>query len=97
MNLIWSKESEDDLDSIHDYIARQSPWNATRLVERIVLRAEAVAEKPMRGHPVHEFPESGCVEVHEGNYRIIYRIKGDSLSIVTVIHMRQMLNLDRLR
>lgn len=97
MNLIWSKESEDDLDLIHDYIAKRSPWNAAKQVERIILRAEEMAVKPMRGHPVHELPESGCIEVHEGKYRIIHRIKGDELSIVTVIHMRQMLDLDRLR
>lgn len=51
----------------------------------------------MRGHPVHEYPESGCVEVHEGKYRIIHRIVDDKFYVVTVIHMLQRLDLDRLR
>lgn len=97
MNLIWSKESEEDLVAIHHYIAQKSPWNASKQIERIVLRAEWISEKPMRGHPVHEFSESGCFEVHEDKYRIIYQIRGETLNIVTVIHMRQMLNVDRLR
>jgi toxin ParE1/3/4 len=96
MKLTWSKEAENDLDAIHAYIARNSAWNAAKQVERIVLRAEHVAASPMRGHPVHEFPESGCIEVHEGKYRIIHRLVEETFHIVTVIHMRQRLNLDRL-
>jgi plasmid stabilization system protein ParE len=97
MKPIWSKEAADDLDAIHEYISRKSSWNAAKQVERIVLRAEHVAASPMRGHPVHEYPESGCVEVHEGKYRIIHRIVDDKFYVVTVIHMLQRLDLDRLR
>ena len=66
-------------------------------MDRIRLKIRWLTEKPVRGHPVHEFPESGCVEVHEGKYRIIYRITDEALSIVTVIHMKQRLDVERLQ
>lgn len=52
---------------------------------------------PSRGHPVHEFIESGLREVHEGNYRIIYRIHSEELQVVTIVHMKQRLPRRRLR
>lgn len=52
---------------------------------------------PSRGHPVHEFMESGLREVHEGTYRIIYRIRGEEFEVVTLVHMTQRISRRRLR
>ena len=50
-----------------------------------------------RGHPVHEASESDLREVHEGSYRIIYRMQDHDLLVVTIVHMKQRLMRKRLR
>lgn len=52
---------------------------------------------PARGHPVHEFIESGLREVHEGSYRIIFGVCGDEFQVVTIVHMKQRVTRRRLR
>jgi plasmid stabilization system protein ParE len=97
MNIVWTHEAREDLRAIHAFISRDSQIQALKQIDQIRLRVRWIAENPVRGHPVHELLESGCIEVHEGKYRIIHRIKGDEMSIVTVVHRRQMLDLDRLQ
>lgn len=62
------------------------------MVARIVARAEAAAQSPTSGHPVHEYPEAPLREVHEHPYRIIYLVSGDVLHIVTIVHFKQQLD-----
>ena len=71
---------------IWSYIARDSPHYARRLVGRLIDAVEPLAELPEMGRRV---PESASRELRElivERYRIIYRIAGDQLQILTVIH-----------
>lgn len=97
MSITWSAQARRDLHSIRDYIARDSQHYAQLQIERLISRVERAAGMPSRGHPVHEFPESGLREVHEGSYRIIYGVSGDEFQVVTIVHMRQRLPRRRLR
>ena len=96
MIIVWSAQARRDLFAIRDFIGRDSERYAQAQVERLILRIERTAQMPSRGHPVHEFVESGLREVHEGAYRIIYRVKNEELQIVTIVHMQQLLQRDRL-
>lgn len=89
MTIIWSDRSLTDLRAINDFIARDSPMYAGRQIERLISKVEQTSLMPTRGHPVHEHPDSGLREVHEGGYRIIYRLSQDEMQIVTLIHMKQ--------
>ena len=97
MKIAWSAQSRTDLRAIHTFIARDSLLYATRQVERIVERVEYVADMPTLGHPVHEFPSLSLRETHEGNYRIIYSFDDVSITVVTIVHMKQRLQKSRLR
>lgn len=97
MSITWSAQARCDLHSIRDYIARDSEHYAQLQIERLISRVERAAGMPSRGHPVHEFLESGLREVHEGSYRIIYGVSGDEFQVVTIVHMRQRLPRRRLR
>jgi toxin ParE1/3/4 len=66
MTLIWSEQARRDLCAIRDFIARDSEHYARVQVERLITRVERTADMPSKGHPVHEFIESGLREVHEG-------------------------------
>ena len=97
MNIIWSAQARGDLRAIRDFIARDSEHYARLQIERLLVRVELTAGMPSKGHPVHEFIESGLREVHEGGYRIIYGIQDEQFQVVTIIHMRQRLSRGRLR
>jgi addiction module RelE/StbE family toxin len=94
---IWSEQARRDLCAIRDFIARDSEHYAQLQIERLITRVEHTAGMPSKGHPVHEFIESGLREVHEGFYRIIYRIHDEELQVVTIVHMKQRVTRRRLR
>ncbi len=97
MTLIWSEQARRDLCAIRDFIAHDSEHYARLQMERIISRGERTATMPTKGHPVHEFMESGLREVHEGSYRIIYRIDDEELQVVTIVHMKQRVTRRHLR
>ncbi|MFM2198497.1 MAG: hypothetical protein RLZZ505_1929 [Verrucomicrobiota bacterium] len=97
MNIVWSEQARRDLCAIRDFIARDSAHYASMQVERLISRVESAATMPSRGHPVHEFTESGLREVHEGSHGIIYRFGEHDLQVVTIVHMKQRLTRRRLR
>ena len=97
MKIVWSAQSRGDLRAIHDFIARDSEHYASLQIERLITRVERAAGMPSRGHPVHEFCESGLREVHEGSYRIIYAIRDEEFQVVTIVHMKQRITRRRLR
>jgi plasmid stabilization system protein ParE len=92
VKIVWSAEARQELRAIRKFIARDSEFYATRMVARIVERVETTAIQPTRGHPVHEYPEALLREVHEAPYRIIYRVSGDHLFVVTIVHFKKLLN-----
>jgi len=89
MTITWSAQALRDLHAIRDFIARDSEHYAQLQLERLISSAERAADMPTRGHPVHEFRESGLREIHEGSYRIIYNLNDDEFQVVTIVHMKQ--------
>ena len=97
MNIVWSDESRRSLRAVRKFIAADSDFYATRMLERIIERVERVALAPAQGHRVHEYPEEPLREVHVAPYRIIYRVSGTELEVVTVVHFKQQLAPKRVR
>lgn len=97
MILVWSAQARRDLHAIRDFIARDSEHYARLQVERLISRVERTARLPYKGHPVHEFIESGLREVHEGSYRVIYAVADEEFQVVTIVHMKQRIGHRRLR
>lgn len=97
MIIQWSAQSKRDLKAIKDFISRDSEFYAQQQLTRIIQRVEYISAMPTMGHPVHEHPDAGLRETHEGNYRIIYSFDEASLHVVTIVHMKQMLKRGRLR
>jgi len=89
MTVVWTDQSRCDLRAIYNFTARDSELYAGRQVQRLITRIERTSTMPTRGHPVHEYPEPSMREVHEGEYRIIFRFSEDEMQIVTLIHMKQ--------
>jgi len=81
-----------DLQDIYDYVAKDSPKFADRLMDKIIERVDVLEHHPKIGRKVPEFDNEQIRELIEGNYRIIYRIESDDqLGIARVHHAARML------
>jgi addiction module RelE/StbE family toxin len=75
--LIWGDDALLALESIYDYIARDSRHYARHQTENIYSSAERLRGHPESGRRIPEFPHLPHRELIVGNYRIIYRYAAD--------------------
>ena len=88
----WTDQAVEDLESIANFIARDSENYAKMFVNKIMNSLEQVKTFPMSGRVVHEFKQNNIREVILGNYRIIYRVKDDVAELLTIHHSAQLLS-----
>jgi plasmid stabilization system protein ParE len=86
MKLIWTDPSIEDLRAVRDYIGRDSDYYAADLVEQVVLCVERLLRFPKLGRVVPEAQDENIRELVHQNYRIIYRIAGERIEILTIVH-----------
>lgn len=73
--VIISPHAIDDLENILDYVAQDSPANATRLVDRLIAEAESLELFPRRHAMVKADPSYGALRsMPSPPFRIIYEI-----------------------
>jgi plasmid stabilization system protein ParE len=88
------------LDRVSDaaeYIARDNPAAAEKWVLGIFEAAEKLSGFPNRGRRV---PDAGRLDIREiflGNYRIVYRADANRIVILTVRHLRRLLDKEELK
>jgi toxin ParE1/3/4 len=87
----WTDTAISHLIAIYDYIARDSPFYAQRMIDRITRKSRQISEFPRSGRVVPEYVQDDLREVIEKPYRIIYRIFPDRIDIVAVVHGAQIL------
>jgi toxin ParE1/3/4 len=85
----WTDTALEHLQAIHNYIARNSPQYALRIVDRLTRRSQQIAEFPLSGRVVPEFEHGQIREVLDGPYRIIYYIKPDQIDVLAIVHAAQ--------
>jgi plasmid stabilization system protein ParE len=91
MKVRWTLPAVEQLQAIHAYIARDSVRYAKRMIDRITKRSTQIARFPRSGQVVPEYQNENIREVIEGNYRVIYQIESDGISVVAVFHGAQLL------
>jgi plasmid stabilization system protein ParE len=87
----WSPEASEDLDSITEYIARDSEYYARAVVTEILLVSRKIREFPMAGRIVPEIGEDRIRERFIYSYRLVYRIESQKILVVAVIHGKRLL------
>ena len=89
--IIWSEDALDDVRRIHAYIARDSPANAARLIDRVQAATGRLETFPESGRIIAE--DAGYRQVLVGPYRVIYSFdrRRDEVVIAAVIHGRRQL------
>ncbi len=87
----WSPEAIEDIESIADYIGRDSQWYAKTVTTRIIEAAETIPAFPEIGRIVPEIGKTSIRELFAYSYRIIYRIEPEQILIAAVIHGSRLL------
>ena len=92
MKIIWTEIAVEKLEKNADFIALDKPTAALKWSESIQESVNKLAEFPKIGREVPELKRSDIRELIEGNYRIIYRLESEYISILTIRHSKQLLN-----
>ncbi|MFO0762077.1 MAG: type II toxin-antitoxin system RelE/ParE family toxin [Byssovorax sp.] len=94
--LLWTRRAEVDLERIGDYIAADDPIAAERWVQKLMDQARKVLDAPLGGRVVPEFRLNDIRETFLRTYRIVYRVRDDTVTVLTVFegHRRLPASLD---
>ena len=82
--VVWTARAWERLLEIETFIAENSPVAAAKLVDRLIARAESLADHPDRGRRVPEMPRSGLRDLVVGNYRVVYRHRPRVIEVLTI-------------
>ena len=91
MRVHWTNTAIEHLQAIYDYIAKDSPVYAQRMVDRLTKRSEQISSFPLSGRIVPEYEAEDIRELIEKPYRIIYRIKPEQIDVLAVVHGSQLI------
>ncbi len=97
MKIVWSPLAVDKASEIAEYIALDKPSAAGRWIEEIFSKVDRLQSSPQVGRIVPEISDKQFRELIYGNYRIIYRIEVNQISILTIRHGRQILPIDEIK
>jgi toxin ParE1/3/4 len=78
MKIVWTEPAVADLESIRDYISRDSEHYASRLIERIFETIENLQKFPNKGRKVPEAEQENNREILFQNYLSIRKTKNYS-------------------
>lgn len=95
MRVMWSQEAGENLLEIEEYIARDSAECAVAFVDGLIDHAEMVlADNPRSGRTVPEIGNPDMRELVYRGYRIVYRLIGERIEILTVFEGHRLLRLN---
>jgi len=84
--VVWSPEAIEDLQSIVEYIERDSEFYARAVVIKILDVSRNIKNLPLSGRVVPEIGDNNIRELFVYSYRVIYQIQEPEILIVAVMH-----------
>ncbi len=91
MKIVWSPLAIDRATEIADYISLDNPTAAQSWIDTVFNKVGVLKSSPELGRIVPEISRKEIREIILGNYRIIYRIERECVSILTIRHGKQIL------
>ena len=88
----WAEIAQYDLEQIIDYMAVDSPGNASRILQKFKQKVSALYTMPDRGRIVPELKEQGIHTYREliiTPWRVIYRISDTTVFVLSVFDSRR--------
>lgn len=92
--VVWSPRAIEDVEAIAAYISIDSTAYAAAVVKKILLATRNLSRFPFAGRIVPEFDDESLREQFAYNYRIIYRVQEQTVTIAAVVHGKQLLELE---
>lgn len=86
MKIEWTQSAELDLCDLYDWIARDSPDNARRFIDRLLEAIALLRGQPHMGREVPEAKRNDVREILVEDYRIFYLVNRHCLYVLGVIH-----------
>ena len=88
MQVVWTAKALRDLAMLRSYISQDKPPAAERQVELILAAVTGLARFPHSGRPGRR---AGTQELVVGQtpYLVPYRVRGDLVEVLRVLHGRQ--------
>ena len=86
MTVKWTQTASDDLQSIWDYIARDSVYYADKFINELLSASDILEDFPEIGRIIPEIGDTNTREIIHGSYRIMYLIYEDAVFITQVTH-----------
>lgn len=87
----WSAEAVGDIESIEEFIGRDSPRYGAMVAESLVQSVDLLRDHPEAGRIVPEIDRPDFRELIRGSYRIVYRIREGAIEILTVFRASRLL------
>ena len=87
----WSPEALEDLESIAEYIERDSLFYAQSVVSKILEASRNIKEFPLIGRVIPELGDENIRERFIYSYRLVYQMRQQNILIVAVIHGKRLL------
>jgi toxin ParE1/3/4 len=84
VKVVWTEIAIED-------ISKDSKLYADRFIEKLIERVDQLESFPNSGRIVPEFTIEKIRELIEGNYRIVYEISADQISIVRIHNSARLL------
>lgn len=82
----WSPRAADDFESICEFLGRDSERYARWFAEQVVRVVESIPRHPRLGGMVPEYHRDDLRERLVNKFRIVYRLYGSVVEIVTIVH-----------
>jgi toxin ParE1/3/4 len=89
MRVVWTAPAVRDLEAIGDYITRQNPGAAQRIIRRIRARTRTLANHPYLGRSGRVTNTRELV-VTSTPFIVAYRVVDDRIEILAVFHSARM-------
>jgi plasmid stabilization system protein ParE len=96
MKIVWSPLAIDRVSEIAGYIAQDKPAAAEKWVKTVFSKVSKLKSSPEIGRIVPEIENNQFRELIYGNYRIIYRIEKNQISVLTIRHGKQILPIEEI-
>ena len=88
VKIVWSRRAIRHLVAVRDHIAKDSAQNAAAVATRILHGVDLLAGQPQTGRPGRVLGTRELV-IPDTPYVIPYRVRGESLELIAVLHGRQ--------
>lgn len=88
--VVWSPAALEDVESLAEYIARDSEFYARAVVGKIVDVAGKLKDFPFAGRMAPELEDETIRERFVYSYRLIYRLESNRITILAIIHGKRL-------